>query len=155
MAYALKLVPNHIAKEKLIAHFFKDWDIDRFQKLANEYSVNELDKITRSKAIEKIRWHQNKGHKVIIVSASIKCWLKSWCDKNSVELVSTKLEVKDNILTGKFATKNCYGIEKATRIKKIYKLSEYDFIYAYGDSHGDKELLALADKSLYKPFRDN
>jgi len=37
----------------------------------------------------------------------------------------------------------------------MYNLSEYNTIYAYGDSRGDKELLGLADERFYKPFRSN
>jgi phosphatidylglycerophosphatase C len=154
IAYMLKFIPNHIAKEKLIAHFFKSGDARQFQKLAEQYSLERIDKIVRPKAIEKIRWHQNQGHQVVIVSASIESWLRAWCDKNNIELIATRLEVKGRKLTGKFATKNCYGLEKANRVKEAFELSLYDHIYAYGDSHGDKELLALAVESFYKPFRN-
>lgn len=154
IAYMLKFIPNHIAKEKLIAHFFKSRDARQFQKLAEQYSLERIDKIIRPKAIEKIRWHQNQGHQVVIVSASIESWLRAWCDKNNIELIATRLEVKGRKLTGKFATKNCYGLEKANRVKEAFELSLYDHIYAYGDSHGDKELLALAVESFYKPFRN-
>lgn len=154
IAYAIKLISNHAAKEKLITYFFKDCDADHFRKLAHKYSCSQIDKITRPKAMEKIRWHQGQGHKVVIVSASVECWLKGWCDKNEVDLVATQLEIKNNKLTGKFATRNCHGIEKVNRVKEAYNLSQYEYIYAYGDSRGDKELLALADESFYKPFRE-
>lgn len=154
-AYTLKLIPNHIAKEKLIGHFFKGWDVDRFKKLAEQYSLEQIDNITRPKAIEKIKWHQEQGHKIVIVSASMEYWLKAWCDKNNIDLISTHLEVKDNKLTGKFASKNCYGIEKANRVQETYNIGDYSHIYVYGDSRGDKELLTLADESFYKPFRDD
>ena len=152
IAYFLKLIPNHVAKEKFVASFFRGWNADRFQKLADRYSLEQIDKITRPKAIEKIRWHQKHGHKVVIVSASMECWLKAWCNKNRIDLISTKLEIRDNMLTGKLATRNCYGIEKVKRINETYILTEYHHIYAYGDSCGDKYLLALADESFYKPF---
>ena len=61
--------------------------------------------------------------------------------------------MQDNIITGNFITKNCYGQEKVNRIKESYDLSKYDLIYAYGDSRGDKEMLELANNSFYKPFR--
>jgi HAD superfamily hydrolase (TIGR01490 family) len=151
-AYKLTLIPNYTAKEKLIAYFFKDWETDRFKKQAEQYSLTQIDKILRPKAIERIRWHQQQGHKVVIVSASIECWLKAWCEKNNIDLISTRLESKNNKLTGKFAGKNCYGVEKVNRVTEIYDLSQYAHIYVYGDSRGDRELLALADKSFYKLF---
>jgi phosphoserine phosphatase len=67
--------------------------------------------------------------------------------------VGTQIEIKDGLLTGRFLTKNCYGQEKANRILALYpNRSEYH-LTAYGDSRGDKELLAFADESHYKPFR--
>lgn len=154
IAYKLKLIPNYITKERLIAHFFKGWDAGRFNKLADQYSLEQIDKICRQKALEKIKWHQQQGHKVVIVSASMECWLNAWCAKKDIDLISTQLEIKDNKLTGKFATKNCYGVEKANRVKEAYDLSQYAHVFAYGDSRGDKEMLALADETFYKPFRD-
>ncbi len=104
---------------------------------------------------KRLHGHKEQSHKVVIVSASIECWLKPWCDENNLDLIAIKLEIKDGITTGKFFAKNCYGIEKANRVNKVYSLSDYNHIYAYGDSRGDKELLELADESFYKPFRGN
>ena len=154
ITYKLKLIPNYKAKQRMLSYFFKGIDERQFQKVAKEYSLNHIDTILRPKAIEKIAWHKEQGHTIVIVSASIECWLKPWCDKNGLDIISTKIEIKDGVVTGKLLTKNCYGIEKVNRIKEKYNLSDYDHIYAYGDSRGDKELLALADESFYKPFRD-
>ncbi|MCD6116152.1 HAD-IB family hydrolase [bacterium] len=151
-AYKLKIIPNFIAKEKLIAYFFKNWEIDYLQNIANQYSINEIDKIVNSRAIEKIKWHKQKNHKVVIVSASLECYLKAWCSKNDIDLISTMLEVKKNRITGKLAGKNCYGNEKLNRIKEKYNLSEYNSIYVYGDSKGDKQMLDIADKKYFRAF---
>ena len=152
LAYTLKLIPNYVAKERLMSHFFKGWDEIRFQKFAAQYSINHIDKIIRPKALEKIKWHQEQGHKVVVVSASMECWLKKWCEKYSIDLIATRLEIQDGKLTGKFATKNCYGVEKVKRIKDTYDLGQYNYIYAYGDSRGDKEMLSIANESYYKHF---
>ena len=154
ITYKLKLIPNYKAKEMMLSYFFKEMDEREFSRVATEYSLKHIDNILRPKAMEKIEWHKEQGHKIVIVSASIESWLKPWCVENHLDLIGTKLEIKNGIVTGKFLTKNCYGIEKANRIHKRYDLSEYKHIYAYGDSRGDKELLALADESFYKPFRD-
>lgn len=152
VAHSIKLIPNHIAKENLISYFFKDWSIEYFTDISEQYSLEKIDKITRPEAIKEIKWHQEQGHEVVIVSASIECWLKPWCDKHHIALISTRLEVKDSKLTGKFATKNCHGIEKVNRIRKQYDLSKYGVIYAYGDSHGDKEMLRLAAEQYFQCF---
>ena len=152
LAYKLKIISNNIAKEKLIAHFFNGWDKIEFQSIANNYSIEKIEEIIRPSALERINWHKQQGHTVVIVSASVECWLKGWCENNNLELIGTKLEFRNDKLTGKFSTKNCYGIEKVNRIKEKYNLKNYEIIYAYGDSKGDKEMLSIADKKYYKYF---
>jgi len=152
VAYKLGLIPNHKAKQKMLSWFFKGMSKDAFFKVANEYALLHIDKIVRPKAMEKIAWHKAQGHQVVVVSAAIDCWLKPWCDKNNIDLIATRLEIEDGKLTGKFATKNCYGIEKVNRIKEKYNLEKYSVIYAYGDSSGDKEMLSIANERYYKHF---
>lgn len=151
--FKLKLFPNYKAKEMFISYFFKSWSVEKFELVSSNYALNEIDKIVRPKAIEKIKWHKANGDEIVIVSASIESWLKPWCEKNSLKLISTKLEIKDKKLTGRFLTKNCHGIEKVNRIKELFTLENYTSRYAYGDSSGDKEMLDIADESYYKPFR--
>jgi phosphatidylglycerophosphatase C len=152
VSYKLKLISNHLAKEKLVTYFFKGWNEDYFQKLADQYSSERLDKIICVQALEKIKWHQQSGHEIVVVSASMENWIKKWCTINNLELISTRLEIINSKLSGKFATRNCFGIEKVKRIKEKYDLEEYDLIYAYGDSIGDKQMLELANKSYYRCF---
>ena len=153
IAYMLKILPNYKAKQNMVSYFLKGMSEKEFMKVASEYSLDHIDRILRPKAMEKINWHKENGHKVVVVSASIECYLKPWCDKNGLDIIGTKIEIKSGIVTGRFSSKNCYGIEKCNRVKELYNLSEYPYIYAYGDTPGDKELLELADESLYKPFR--
>lgn len=154
LCYVLKLIPNHVAKQKLISHFFKDRDANTFQSIANQYSHERIGEILRPAAIERIKWHQQQQHKVVLVSASMQSWLQAWCNELDIELISTQLEIDNGRLSGLFATKNCHGQEKANRIRQQFNLEDYDYIYAYGDSSGDTEMLALANESQYKPFRD-
>ncbi|MCP4552925.1 MAG: haloacid dehalogenase-like hydrolase [Bacteroidetes bacterium] len=152
ITYKLKLIPNYKAKQWMLSYFFKGMNYQQFQKIAERYSIEQIDKIILPKAMERIRWHQQEGHKVVIVSASMESWLKKWCQKHNIDLISTRLEIQNGKLTGKFATKNCYGIEKVNRIKERYNLSEYSVIYAYGDSLGDTEMLSIATEQYYKHF---
>lgn len=151
--YTFKLLPNNIAKEKLIAYYFKNWPENKLKQTAQRYSQQEINKIVRPKAIKKIEWHLAQGHEVVLVSASMECWLAAWCQLNGLKLIGTQLEYKDGAFTGRFASNNCYGINKVKRIKMQYNLNNYQDIYAYGDSSGDKEMLAIADHAFYKPFR--
>jgi len=153
LLYLFKIIPNYKAKEKLIKYFFEDWNSQKFKDIARKYSLTEIDTIVYPSALEKIQWHKDNGDKIVIVSASIDFWLEPWCKKHKLDLLSTKLEIKNNRVTGKFLGNNCYGSEKAIRVKKSFNLDEYNTIYAYGDSKGDRELLALANRKYYKMFK--
>ena len=88
-AYKLKFIPNYKAKQYMLSYFFKGMSEEKFIQVANEYSLKHIDTILRPKAMEKIAWHKEQGHKIVIVSASIECWLKPWCNKNALDLIAT------------------------------------------------------------------
>lgn len=155
VAYKLRLIPNYTAKQAVLSYFFKGMSEAQFQTAARDYSLKNIDAILRPKAMAKIAWHKEQEHKIVVVSASIESWLKPWCNQHGLDLIATKLEIKEGIVTGKLLTKNCYGMEKVRRVKERYNLDDYDHIYAYGDSRGDKELLELADEGFYQPFRED
>jgi phosphoserine phosphatase len=69
-----------------------------------------------------------------------------------LDIIATKLEIKNSTVTGKLQTKNCYGSEKSVRVKEAYNLDDFDHIYVYGDSRGDRELLNLAHTKNFRVF---
>lgn len=148
--FKLKIYKNWEAKEKAFMIFFSGLSLNRFNELAYDYTMNKLPFILRDNAIQAINTHKSFGDTIVIVSASVDLWIKPWCDKNNLNLISTRLEIKNNHITGKIDGKNCYGIEKLNRILSEYNLSQYEHIYAYGDSKGDKEMLSLAETKYYK-----
>ena len=143
--WKLKLMDNGIAKEHLFRIFFKGTNEDIFKAKAKEFSLNELDTMMNEQRVEILKKHQINGDRVIVVSASMRCWLEPWCDKNGIELISTRLEFKNGYFTGRFSTKNCDKEEKTRRIKELLDIKDYESIYAYGDSSGDDDMLKLAD----------
>ena len=146
----LGLYPNWKAKQKVFSYFFEGMKIEEFDGLCQRFAKDNQH-LLRPKGIEAIQQALDKGAEVLIVSASIDNWVKAFF--NTLCVVGTQIEIKDGLLTGRFLTKNCYGQEKVNRILALYpNRSEYH-LTAYGDSRGDKELLAFADESDYKPFR--
>jgi phosphatidylglycerophosphatase C len=143
--YRLKLLHNSIAKEMLFRLYFNGMDEAEFKKLALEFSEVGLEPIIRENIYQKFLEHINNGDRVVLVSASMKCWLKPWSDKHSVELLSTELEFKDGKFSGHFKTKNCHGLEKLNRVKELLNLEDYEEIFTYGDSSGDDYILEIAD----------
>jgi len=150
VAYAAGFIRNWRAKELVSTYFFGGWDFHGFEGLAAKYSRERLPRIVRDIALERVGWHKLRGDKVVVVSASIDLWLADWCSTCDVDLIATKLEVKDGRVTGRFLTRNCSGEEKVRRIEEQYDLKSFDYIYAYGDAPGDKPMLRLANEKYYR-----
>jgi len=150
--YTVKLVSNNKAKQILLQWFFKHEPLDVFNKKCKAFARQCIPKMLRPEAVEQINYHKNNQETIVVVTASAENWVKPWCDEMNLLCIGTKLDVFENKLTGKYLGENCYGPEKANRIKEQFNLSAFDKIIAYGDSRGDREMFALASQSYYKTF---
>ncbi|MBT5934579.1 HAD family hydrolase [Sulfurimonas sp.] len=143
--YKTKIMDNSYAKQLFFRLYFSGIHENSFKKLALRYSDEKLPTILNQEIYKKFLSHIENGDRVLVVSASMRCWLEPFTSKHNVELLSTELEFINTQFSGRFSTKNCHGEEKLSRIKKHLNLDEYDAIYAYGDSSGDKQMLEIAD----------
>lgn len=154
----LHLYPNWKAKQQIFAHLFAGMRIEKFDALCRGFA-EESQHLLRPKGITLMHEALVAGAQVFIVSASIDNWVRPFFDIRNlkgVQVLGTQIEVEDGKLTGNFKSNNCYGKEKVHRIAealKPFERSEYE-IEAFGDSRGDKEMLAFADKGHFKPFRE-
>jgi HAD superfamily phosphoserine phosphatase-like hydrolase len=149
----LSIIPNEKAKEKLLAYFFAGTEEIIFQEKCDLFAKDILPGLVRPGALSEINALRQQEFEIVVVSASAANWIKNWACQLSLKLIATTLEVKNGIITGKIAGKNCQGEQKVAYILDRWDLNKYEVIYAYGDSPGDKHMLALATKSFYKPFR--
>lgn len=155
----LHLYPNWKAKQQIFAHLFAGMRIEKFDALCRGFA-EENQHLLRPKGITLVHEALVAGAQVFIVSASIDNWVRPFFDIRNlkgVQVLGTQIEVEDGKLTGNFKSNNCYGKEKVHRIAEVLKSferSEYE-IEAFGDSRGDKEMLAFADKGHFKPFRES
>jgi len=148
----LKLIPNARAKERLLGIFFAGLHLNEFNLLSERF-ISRIEKMVNPLALEKIKWHQQMQHEVVIISASAENWIRPWAKKNGIDIVlATRLQVTDDLVTGKLLSENCLGTEKVNRLLDKYPRREDYILYAYGDSNGDKELLELADHAFYRCF---
>ncbi|MBF0593231.1 MAG: haloacid dehalogenase-like hydrolase, partial [Nitrospirae bacterium] len=90
--YALKIIPNYKLKARAIRYFYGGWDFKTFEAIASDYSRCQLPRLLKESAMERLNWHKEQGHKVVIVTASLRYYLKPWCDLNGVDLIATEIE---------------------------------------------------------------
>jgi HAD superfamily hydrolase (TIGR01490 family) len=155
IAFKIKILPNDAAKQKMLTYFFGGMNEFAFQSACDQFAEKKIPSLIRPDALVEINRLRDQGFDIVVVTASAGNWVKPWTDSVGIRLISTRLEVKQGKITGRIEGKNCHGEEKVIRIREEYKLSDYQEIYAYGDSSADKPMLGLATNSFYKPFRSS
>lgn len=153
LAYKGGLITNQKAKEKILSWFFGGLPLSRFQETCRRFSETALPALLRRGAMEEIGQLRESGATIVVVSASPGNWIEAFAGKIGADLIATRLEIKDEKLTGRIEGNNCYGQEKVARIREKYDIAAYDEVRAYGDSKGDLPMLKLAKQEFYKPFR--
>ena len=166
MLMKLHLYPNDRAKEHVFKHFFGGMTTEKFNCLCRNFARDNRH-LLRSESIAAMNTALNRGCKVVVVSASIENWVVpfftdiSHTDTSAtgnttlhdlstpVTVIGTKIETRDNRITGRFLTPNCYGQEKVRRLTELFPDRTSYHLTAYGDSRGDRELLAFADKGVW------
>ena len=140
----LGLYPNYLAKQRVFSWFFKGMSLEAFNALCQYFASDNLH-LLRPEMLQKVEQAKAEGAEVLVVSASIDNWVKPFLP--GVTVLGTQVEVVDGYLTGRFSTPNCYGQEKVNRILECLPDRHSYHLTAYGDSRGDKEMLAFADEA--------
>ena len=127
----------------------------RIETVAREHGQAILERQLRDDTVARLEWHVDAGHVVAIVSASYEAYLRVVGDRLGVTgVIATRLEIgADGRCTGRLIDGNCRGAEKVHRLdawlaERELARSEIE-LWAYGDSAGDRELLAVADHPVW------
>ena len=147
----LGLCSNEKSKQRVFAHFFAGMSVERFNALGRSFAATHR-QLLRPEGMATLRQALADGAQVVVVSASIDNWVAPFFGPG-VTVIGTQAEVADGVLTGRFLTPNCYGLEKTRRLRQLVPDLADCYLVAFGDSRGDRELLAAADEPHYKPFR--
>jgi glycosyltransferase 2 family protein len=112
----------------------------------------------RPQAVARLRWHQQHGHRCLIVSASPEPLIAPLARHlGGVELIATGCS--DLLQVGpanplRLTTPNCKGLEKVLRLERhLGVLPQAEQLEAYGDSRGDRELLQASGHPHWRSFR--
>jgi hypothetical protein len=91
-----------------------------------------------------------KGDVVAVVPGSLDACLRPWCESIGLGCICTDLEERDGRLTGRYRHGECVGAEKARRVREQCPPGGFSLVYAYGDTHEDREMLMIADRKYYR-----
>lgn len=139
-------------KELLVRELFSGECVARLREEGRRYAA-EILKWIRPAARAKVAWHKTRGHRLIMVSASLDLYLEPVCrDLGFDDLLCTRPSVNNLVFDGRLQRHNCRGPEKVRQLTGLLgDLSQCE-LYAYGDSAGDHEMLSAADHPNWRVF---
>lgn len=135
------------AKEALLVRTLRGWWLEELRPLAEEHARDIVERHLRADRLARLRWHQRQGHEVVLVSASPELYVGAvgrllGCSA----VIASRLEVdRRGCLTGRLFGANVRGPEKQRLLREWLGAAPPATLWAYGDSDGDAEMLAMAD----------
>jgi len=148
----LRILGPTATKELLFTHYLRGRSIEDVYGIGRRFARTRLPQMIRPAAIERLRWHQAKGHRCIIVTASPDLYVAPWGASVGVETIGSRLETdRAGRLTGRHSGPVCNGAEKLRQLRALVG-GDWSSLHAYGDSKGDAELLAAAQYAHWRTF---
>ena len=155
LAYAVRLLPNHVAKARVLRGAFAHRSVAEVAGWTSRWLPGLAGQL-RADALTQLTAHQRAGHCCVMVSASPDVYLQRAAQHLGFDaLICTEMVTDGGVLTGAMRTPNCYGEEKRRRLtawlaSRQGDSNEAPTLYAYGDTPGDMPMLGIADHAWYR-----
>jgi phosphatidylglycerophosphatase C len=147
------LVDNALAKRRLLGAVLAGAEEERLAALGAAFAAQVLPRLLDPAAMRRLRAHQRAGHAVWIVSASPEIYLLPWAAGLGIDgVLASRLEFRGGRFTGALLGANCFGPEKLRRAERALGRLGGRIVHAYGDSAGDREMLAAASHAHFRRF---
>ena len=141
-------------KAAAIKHFLGGTSRAELEDAARRYAEGHARRLLRPDALRAwTRWRE-RGARLVIVSASPEEIVQPFArGLGADQLLATRLAYDDqDRLTGRLDGLNCRGPEKVRRLQAEFG-DKVHLDAAYGDSDGDREMLAIAEEAGLKVFQ--
>ncbi len=150
VSFKLGKISGHHAKERLLSRFYKGSTSQHLSDIMTEYSRNRIPQILNHSVYDRIQWHKQHNHHLLIASASIDEWIRPWAENEGFHhIIATKLAFCDGQFSGKLHGKNCSGEEKVKRLERLLPDLLKHHLYVYSDNWSDLPLFQIAHEPFY------
>jgi phosphatidylglycerophosphatase C len=136
------------AKEALLRRTVRGRDGAEVAELAAAFGRRHYAGRRRLDVGARLEQHRRQGHRLVVVSASLDIYVEpAVAEVGADAVIATRLAVDaDGQLTGSYDGRNCRGEEKLARLREWMAANAPEaLLWAYGNSAGDRRLLAGAD----------
>ena len=158
IGYLLRLVTIDEFKRRVLRRLVAGVPAERLRALGPVHAL-AITPWLRPDALRRIEWHRAQGHAVALVSSTLDLYLDHAAAPLGFDRVlCSRLEARRDEagverFSGELEGADCTGPEKPRRLATWLGDLDAVELHVYGDSAGDRELLAAADHAHYRPFR--
>jgi HAD-superfamily subfamily IB hydrolase, TIGR01490 len=150
VGYKLGVITGNTIRSSVVRFGFRGVPVAQVEQAGERFAREVLPGVVRPMALERIQWHKAQGDVVVVVSAALDLYLAPWCGQHQLDLICSKLEVEDGVLTGRYCGKQCASQEKSRRVLETYDVRDFSVVYAYGDTGEDMDMLSLASRKYFR-----
>ena len=146
--YAFKRLSSTQAKERGMA-FLKGKSHQEIENFCQKWYEEKLSKKIFQKAKEEIESHQEKGIKVLVITASPDIYLAPFKKEYGIiDIIGTRIDMDEKgFFTGRISGENVRGLEKNLRIAEYLAAKGWTLdtekSWGYGNSIYDEPMLRL------------
>ncbi len=131
-----------------LATLFKGFNKEEGLRIFDWIGSNYVMKSLRPDIMALLQRHRREGHIVVLVSGNFADFLETIKQKVGIDyIVGTKLEVINNVYSGRIVKSLCMGVNKARMLKEFIGEAQLDvelgLSFAYSDSILDAPVLEM------------
>lgn len=140
-----------LQKEQVLGRLLADRRLSDLEEAAEDFAEAAMATRLRQDVVARLHAHLVAGDPVVVVTASPELVITPIARRlGPVPVLGTRLEVDDHgRLTGRLLGANVCGVEKLSRLTDWLADNGSTMRWAYGNSSGDRELLAAAAEPMW------
>ena len=153
LGYLLRRVSIDEFKRRVLRRLVADTSAPRLRALGPAHARALVPRL-RPDALARIGWHRAQGHRLVLVSSTLDLYLAHvGAQLGFDDVLCSRLATRGERFSGELEGADCTGPEKLRRLEALLGDLQAHELHVYGDSAGDRELLAAADHPHFRPFR--
>ncbi len=141
--YGGRLLSARATKERMLRRVLGGRSVEDVARHADWFCQQWVPNHVHPIGLRLLRHHQDKQHRVVLLSASPDCYvprIASWF--GVTEVICTRVAVANDRIVGSILGENCKGPEKVVRLKQYLAVETAPAAsYGYADGKSDRPLL--------------